>query len=566
MSMKAGENKGVPEEMLRVAKAAFPKGNVYVWMRDELGEIYTDEQFAGLYPKVGQPACSPSKLAWVTIMQFMEGLSDRQTAEAVRARIDWKYALGLELDDPGFNFSILSEFRQRLVNNQEQTMLLDEFLQEVVKRGWMRARGKQRSDSTHVFAAIRSLNRLELVGETMRRALNELAVETPEWLQGIAKPDWYPRYAQRMEAMRLPKKPAEREQLVLEIGRDGFFLMNALLEAADKDELWELPGVEILRQVWLQQYWMEYTDDDPENFELHIRKSDHQPAGKQRINSPYDIEARYSAKRSTKWVGYKVALTETCDADLPHILTNVETAAATESDVTFTQRIHQALDDKQLLPDDHFIDTGFINAELLFQAQDDFGITLCGPVQQDSHWQANQEGCFALPDFEIDWTHRTVTCPQGQTSHAWSEGKNKSYAQLHQIRFHPRDCRPCPVRQRCTRSKTGGRILSILPRSHHEALKKARQAQKTPEFWKKYAKRAGIEGTVSQGVRAFDLRCSRYIGLAKNKLQMVTTALAINMYRLFNWISGCPRATTRTSHFARLAPASASISGSWGGR
>ena len=237
MSIKPRTSTGIPEETCKVAKAAFPKGNVYLWMRDELGELFKDDLFAGLYPEVGQPALSPSKLAWVTIMQYMEGMSDRQAAEAVRARIDWKYALGMKLDDPGFNFSVLSEFRRRLAGSQEKQVLLDEFLKELLKRGWLRASGKQRTDSTHVLASIHSMNRLELVGETMRCALNEIAEADPEWLQGIAKLEWYPRYSHRMGSQRLPKKTEEREQLRLEIGMDGFFLMNALREADGKAAL-----------------------------------------------------------------------------------------------------------------------------------------------------------------------------------------------------------------------------------------------------------------------------------------------------------------------------------------
>jgi transposase len=180
-------NTGIPDEANQVAKSAFPKGNVCVWIRDELDELYRDELFTGLYPDIGQPALSPGKLGLVTIMQFMEGMSDRQAAYAVRARIDWKYALGMKLDDPGFDFSVLSEFRKRLADSPEKQVLLDEFLKELLRRGWLRVRGKQRTDSTHVLAAICSLNRLELVGETMRRALNELAEADPAWLQGIAK-------------------------------------------------------------------------------------------------------------------------------------------------------------------------------------------------------------------------------------------------------------------------------------------------------------------------------------------------------------------------------------------
>lgn len=563
MSIKRNNKAEIPEATRRIAKAAFPKGNVYLWMRDEMGELYQDSLFADMYSDVGQPALPPSKLAVVMVMQFMEGLSDRQAADAVRARIDWKYALGLELDDPGFDYSILSEFRQRLARSQEKQALLNELLNAMMKRGWIKVRGKQRTDSTHVLAAVRSLNRLELVGETMRRALNELAEADPAWLQGIAKPEWYPRYAQRMDTMRLPKKTEEREKLALEIGDDGFFLMNALLEATDKQELWKLAGVEILRQVWVQQYWIEYSDDHDDHFNVHLRADDNQPPGQKRIHSPYDVEARYSTRRATEWMGYKVILTETCDDSLPHLITNVETTSATEQDVTLTAQVHRSLEAKQLLPAEHLMDSGFIDAELLVQAQDDLGITICGPVKKDVRWQAHQEGGFVLSDFQINWENRTVICPQGKVSTAWSEQSNAYYPLVNQIKFKSSDCNPCPVRYRCTRSKRGSRYLCILPQRHHEALQQARKEQKTAEFWKKYVKRSGIEGTISQGVRAFDLRCSRYIGLAKTNLQMVLTALAIDIYRLFNFAAESPLSATRMSNFARLAPTPALVSASW---
>lgn len=563
MSIPSSKSAGIPAETKKIAEAAFPKGNVYLWMRDELGELYEDRLFASLYPETGQPALTPGRLALVVIMQFMEGLSDRQAAEAVRARIDWKYALGLELDDPGFDYSVLSEFRQRLGKSPETQSLLNVFLAELLKRGWIKGGGKQRTDSTHVLAAIRSLNRLELVGETMRRALNELAEADPNWVQGIAKPEWYPRYAQRMETLRLPKKVEEREKLTLEIGQDGLDLMEALWGQQGKEELRKLSGVEILCRIWLQQYWLEYSGGEDGHMELRLRADDNQPPGKQRIHSPYDVEARYSAKRSTEWVGYKVTLTETCDEDLPHMITNVETTSAVEQDVSLTERIHQSLQAKQLLPTEHLMDGGFIDAELLVGAQADFGVTIWGPVKQDVRWQANQEDGFGLSDFQINWAPRTVTCPQGKTAIAWSEQKTAYYPLVHQVKFKPSDCQPCSVRSKCTRSKRGPRYLCILPQPQHEALQTARQQQQTPEFWKKYAKRSGIEGTISQGVRAFDLRCTRYIGLAKTSLQMVITALAINMYRLYNWFSNSPLALTRMSHFARLAPIPAMVAGTW---
>ena len=170
MSMRPQEISPVPEETARVARAANPKGNVYMRMRDELGSIYEDQMFTALFPRRGQPAEVPWRLALVTVMQYMEGLSDRQEALAVRERIDWKYALSLELTDPGFDFSVLTEFRTRLLAGGAETQLLQALLELCKSRGWLKARGRQRTDSTHVRASIRDLNRLECAGETLRHA------------------------------------------------------------------------------------------------------------------------------------------------------------------------------------------------------------------------------------------------------------------------------------------------------------------------------------------------------------------------------------------------------------
>src|SRR5512139_1003597 len=146
MSLHLKVGRSIPEETRKIAQAAFPKGNVYLWMGDELGDLYSDNLFMDLYPVRGQPSLSPGRLALVTVMQFMEGLTDRQAAEAVRGRIDWKYALGLELADPGFDFSVLSEFRQRLLEGQKEQALLDVLLDELKSRKWIKERSKQRTD------------------------------------------------------------------------------------------------------------------------------------------------------------------------------------------------------------------------------------------------------------------------------------------------------------------------------------------------------------------------------------------------------------------------------------
>lgn len=561
MSMQPHPPSDIPEETQRVARAAFPQGNLYMRFRDELGPLYADERFSDLFAVRGQPAESPSRLALVTVMQFSEGLSDRQAADAVRARIDWKYALGLELTDPGFNFSILSEFRQRLIVGQREQLLLEALLDELKQRRLLKARGQQRTDSTHVLAAIRELNRVEVVGETMRRALNELAEAASDWLQTITPSDWFPRYAQRFDTIRLPKELAARQQLLETIGTDGVKLLTALQASSAREMLSRLPGVEILRQMWIQQYYSESREDG--TLSTRLRAETEQPPGAQRIHSPYDIEARYSAKRTTEWVGYKVFLTETCDPDDIHLITHVETTSSVTQDLDMGETIHAALAQKELLPNEHLMDAGFIDAALLVNSPQDWQVEIVGPVKKDVRWQANAGKGFGLANFHLDWDAHVATCPQGHSSSGWSDQRNAAHQHVIHIKFPPAICQACPVQADCTRSKRGNRTLIVQPQPEHEALQHTRRTQETAEFRKRYAKRSGIEGTISQGTRAFDLRASRYIGLTKTRLQMIATATAINLHRLFDWWTEVPRALTRVSAFARLAPAPALISASW---
>lgn len=164
--------------------------------------LFRDEQFAALFPTRGKPAWSPGRLALESVLQFAEGLPDRQAALAVRARIDWKYALGLELTHPGFDYSVLSEFRTRLIEADAGQQIFDRVLEAARLAGMLKAPGRARTDSTHVLAAIRSLNRLEFVIETLRAALNALAAATPDWLSAHADPAWFDRYATRPAAVR----------------------------------------------------------------------------------------------------------------------------------------------------------------------------------------------------------------------------------------------------------------------------------------------------------------------------------------------------------------------------
>src|SRR6476620_5773521 len=221
----------IPEQTVRVAKAAFPKGdNLYIKMRDELGSIYQDQMFASLFASRGQPAMAPWRLALITIMQFVEDLTDRAAADAVRSRLDWKYALGLELDDPGFDFSILSEFRARLVIGQAQPLLFEQMLNLFRQRGWIKQRGQMRTDSTHVLGAVRTLNRLGTAHETLRHALNILATVAPQWLSEQVSADWYARYSSHLESFGLAKKQSDPQQLAQTIGQDGHHLLEIIYD------------------------------------------------------------------------------------------------------------------------------------------------------------------------------------------------------------------------------------------------------------------------------------------------------------------------------------------------
>src|SRR5579871_3784198 len=325
----------VPEVTALVARAAFPKGTPLLRLRDHVGTIYDDERFAPLFARRGKPAEAPWRLALVAVLQFAEGLTDRQAADAVRSRLDWKYLLGLELTDAGFDFSILSEFRARLVAGGAEHHLLDALLERCKAAGLIRARGAQRTDSTHVLAAVRALNRVECVGETLRHALNVLAVVAPEWLRTQAPAAWHERYGVRIETTRRPMTPSELAALAATIGGDGAQLLTAIYAPAAPGWLREVPAVQTLRQVWVQHY---YAPDAATGI-LRLRTAQDMPPAERLIHSPYDCDARFATKREVSWIGYRLHLTETCEEDLPRLITQVSTVPATTNDVEMTALI-----------------------------------------------------------------------------------------------------------------------------------------------------------------------------------------------------------------------------------
>jgi len=537
----------IPEETVQVARAAFPKGNIHLRIRDEFGPLFKDEDFDELYSHLGQGGESPAMLAQVTVMQYMEGLTDRQAVEAVRGRIDWKYSLGLSLTYAGFHHSILGDFRDRLLAGKKEALLFDEVLERLKEAGLLKGKGKQRTDSTHVIGAVRHLKRVEVVGEGLRRVLDDITQVAPAWLLAQITPEWFDRYKARIEIYRLPNTKGALEAWQLQIGRDGFKLLEAIYDPEAPVWLRDLPSVEVMRQIWVQQYYREAG-------EVQWRGKKNIPPFKQLIVSPDDPEARSRTKRKTSWRGYMVHLTETHDPTAPHLITNVETTPATTGDVEMTGIIHQALADKELLPDEHLVDTAYISVNHLLDSRREYNLDLIGPVAGVGSWQGQEGKGFDVTCFRVDWQKQTLTCPQGRVSRNWRQ-RYESYGPSFQVRFSAAACHPCPARRDCTHSKQGVRTVRLMPQLKYETFQAARKRQHTPEFKDTYNKRAGIEGTISQGTRAFDLRRSRYIGLAKTRLQHLAIGAAMNLTRAVDWLKqGEANRPTRQTPFAALAP------------
>ncbi len=553
-----------------------------VVIRDRLGEWLRDEDFAAAFGVRGRPGWAPSRLALVTVLQRAENLTDRQAADAVRVRLDWKYLLGLRAGDPGFDHTVLAEFRARVADAGLEQVVLDALLARLAGSGLVKAGGKQRTDSTHVIAAVAALNRLELAGESVRAALEALAAAHPAWLeQRVCVADFAGRYGTPMTSWRPPVSQARRDELAVAYARDGYALLGAVYDGAAPSWLRELPAVDVLRRVLLQNYTRTITQGGREVIRRREKEpeGDGLPPGHARIASPYDLDARWGVKRDTFWLGYKLHITETCDdpppctcrpgpaaqqpaaggrdhdkgcAQLvfPNLITSVATTDATVTDSQMTAPVHDTLAARNLAPGRHYLDSGYLSAALVVSALTTRGIALIGPLLADTSAQARAGNGYARADFTIDYDSKTVTCPQGKTSASWTPCTQKGQAAA-VATFSVSDCGPCPARPQCTTSGKRRRQLTVLPRDLAEAQTAARTAETTIPFQADYARRAGVEGTMHQAA-SHGARRARYRGLPKTRLDHVYMACALNLLRLEAFWTGTPLDRQRTSHLARL--------------
>ncbi|MEU5304213.1 IS1182 family transposase [Streptomyces noursei] len=505
-----------------------------MWVRDRLDGLWCDEDFADWYPRDGRPGLSPAQLATVCVLQFLLGLSDRQAAEAVRCRIDFKYAMAMELDDPGFHHSVLADFRDRLTEGDRADRLLDLALARLKEAGLVRQRTTQRTDSTHVLAAVRDLTRLELITEAVRAALEEVAGTAPHLLDDLVDEDWGRRYGR---PVRLGKNPTKPKTRILATGNDAVRLLEHLHQHGGDRAFG--PRVQALRQIMVQNHHRDAAGH------LRWRTAETEdgpglPPSSRAIVSPYDTSARYTRHgHIISWKGFSAHLTETCAPEGPNVITDVATTAATTHDSKVLPSIHTRLHRRGLLPAEHLVDAGYTSLPHLAQAARDHQVTVSGPLKANPTRQHRRGEGFARDDFHVDYERQQVTCPQGQVSQGWHgpyPTSSPTAAPLIVARFTKSQCQPCPARAQCTASRASHRTVGFPPRELRDLQLRIRAEQQTPEWKTRYAVRSGVEGTVNEFAHGHGMRRCRYRGQDKVHVQHVLTAIAINI----ECLSGLP--------------------------
>jgi transposase len=520
MSLKPQPPRPMPPELAAWGANHLADDDPYKLVGDTLYEQYHDEDFAELYHNEGKPALSPVLLSFVTVFQALDDLPDRKAAEAVEVNLKWKYALHLPLDAGSFDSSVLCEFRKRLLKHSAEAHIFDQVLTQLKALGLIKTRGIQRTDSLALLSRARELGRLELVFETMRVALRDLLKVEGDWLCSVIPAEWAQRYRYHCRAER--QSDAERAALTLVIGDDGQWLLDHL-DALDAPEgLRERYLVSLLRTVWEQHF--ERVDGS-----LQFRKPGAYD-GKERIQTPYDVEARWSEKHGSGWTGYKLQVTETEDAEMPHLITDIAVTPSVEDDRSALPEIQERQQQRNTLPGERYVDKGYTSGPNLASSAK-YGEELLGPLSTPSTPQSRMQDGLTNADFQIDLEARQVTCPSGQTAKLQRQGKQGWRAQ-----FAAATCAACPLRARCC-TGSGGRGLGVG--LDYALLQQARARQETTAFKDAYRQhRGGVEGCLSVLVRGHGIRACRYAGQAKNHLRALFVGVAANLARAAAWLAG----------------------------
>jgi transposase len=587
----------IPEETLNLGHRLLDEDNLYRKIGDEYAELVKDEDFASMYSNTGQPGYSPARLSLVLVLEAMEHLSDRVAVQMVRTRIDWKYALHLPLEDDGFDASILSEFRSRLVQNQAERKFFDALLEKLKEKGLLKGRGLQRTDSLQIIAVTRELNRLELVMETMRLAIVSLVECDPKWVKENLPAPWLETYSEWIESERLVKDKgsrgkAETDELLKQTGRDGFDLLERVKAESAPAEFGQLEAIGTLKQVWKQQYRQVEDEADQSQIVLHTKESrQDEKVNRELISTPHDVEARYSEKRGKGSTGYKLHLTEVASEDEPAIITDVEVVGGQQYDGAALEGIQERLKERNLLPEEQVADGGYISGDTIAESAKR-GVKLVGPMQEAKQFteaselgkidpseqikaaeteQVNAElsdkqsaepseqasggecveasgnssgprTCLGVEQFDLDFEQQAAICPSGEAAVGWrltrraDKGVGGAGKAVVLIRWEKQKCLNCPKAPPSLLAHSRGRLLKLSP--HYPEIAARRAEQQRDEFWQKYRRRAGIEATLSTVVRGHGGRRTSYRGQGKSRGHYLRLAAAINLKRAIAWEAG----------------------------
>ncbi len=512
MSLKQAFPKEIPVTTREVVEAILPANSVCRLLGDKAAEIIDESALAAMYHETGRGGINPVLLCFVLVLQFLENLPDREAAEMSRLRLDWKYALRQELAWTGFHYSSLCNFRKRLYAHGGEYAVFEQVLAYVQASGFLKSK-RQRTDATHVLAAVERLSRLELVWETLRLALGALINADAKWVCQSLPTSFVNFYSQKRRDYRLSK--GQVEQAMVDAGRDGFWLLSQI-EQKGQSSWQDLPEIITLARVLSEQF-----DQDDEDGGSGLQAKANIDAKGDVITSPHEPSVRYSRKgKETAWRGYKAQVTETVDGHFP-VITDIGIHSAIEADSLALGKIQKRLARRGLLPEKQYVDQAYCNGNTL-QDSEQKGLDLRGFIGSHSRKPVG----FRLQDFDIDLDKRLARCPAGKAATTFNPSSQPDVAW--HVRFG-KQCQKCPFNSLCTTEKRG-RSLEVSP--YHQQLTKRRREQASAGFVKEMDARARIESTICELARKHGLRQSRYRGQNKVALQAAFTAAALNLKRL----------------------------------
>ena len=486
--------------------------------REELASCYVVDN--------GRPGVEPVVLLGVLIFQFLERVPDRQAAELVKYHLGWKLALNLDLNFKGIHHTTLSYFRDRLLANGKADLAMRIIGEGLQAAGFIKRRGKQRLDSTHIVGAVARLSALECVRETLALALEELKPRC----KTEQRPEFWDLLWERYVESKLDYKSSEETLRAKQrqAGTDCLRLLEWLKPCPT--ELREGKEVTLLRQVFAQQYVMA-GPGKVEPVKVHATGV---------VQNPHDPQAEWSAKGKGKhkkeWVGYKVQVAESVPQEQGQIgfITSVVTQRATESD---DPGLEASLARQEQLglerPSELYVDGAYISASSITQAKEE-GWDLLGPAQP-SPGVPKQPELYRIEAFDVSIKQRKAVCPQGKISTECSKLTEQNSRKVTYRFEFGRQCRHCPVKALCVPNGQAHRMIRVG--ALHEALQQRRREQRTPEFKLRMRHRNAIEGTISELVRGHGLRRARYKGFAKVDLQNQLVAAACNIKRWLRKLS-----------------------------